>query len=293
MTEFAGNPSATTGLSEEKYAPVFSWKNPGGRRLRLGIFLAAALTLHALLFYLFQVVYPPSRRLVRQPAGITVLTSADPASVTLLNKVAQRTPAFEGGMGESAALLAVRENFVADYVATYHGYHPQIKAPNSTILPKPLPLLATPGAITLPAIPKSVRPAVQADPTPPIQTVATLVLEDHGEEGTKEGRWAIRSPQPALPASVATELAALASPPRLRVGVDERGRVLFVGAIDLLPAALEKPLRAAVSRLSFGRLAADAPPLEATTLALKKEPTLPLVFLRLSVAWVDADKGPE
>ena len=61
-------------------SPIFNWRKQRGRRVRLAMFFTAALALHALLFYLFQVVYPPSRRLVRQPAGITVLSPQRPWS---------------------------------------------------------------------------------------------------------------------------------------------------------------------------------------------------------------------
>ena len=295
MSEFGGDRADAGNLIGAGYAPIFARKNPGGRRFRLGIFLAAAFTLHAFLFYLFQVVYPPSRRLVRQPAGITVLSTADPAATALLNRVAERSPAFEGGIGESAALLAAKQNFVADYVATYRGYQPQLRHPSATILPKPLPLLATPGAITLPVVERPMRPPAPASNLKPVRATAILVVENRASGNTdSDFGWIPEPSAEPLPDSVAQALAELPSPPRLRVGIDTGGRVVFVGAINELPPEVEKPLRAAASRLHFKRATGITHEDTNAHSAVENPPSrLALTFVALSVRWIKGAETPD
>jgi hypothetical protein len=287
MTNLGENTATEADLPRPDYDPIFTWKRPGGRRFRLGIFLCAALTLHAFLFYLFQVVYPPSRRLVHQPAGITILSTTDPASKALLNKVVEATPAFEGGIDESAAILAAKENFVADYVASYRDYRPQLLRPNSKFLPKPLPMLATPGSITLPAIERDTPPAESLRDTHAVQHTASFVIEDDTPDGSSPGlQWAFAAPPPALKDSVTKQLASLASLPRLRLAVDARGTVRFVAMIDLLAQDLEQPLRTAASQLRFNRIA--PPPANSDPTATPPpQPTsrIGLTFIPVSIAW--------
>jgi hypothetical protein len=59
-------------LNAESYLPVpggllFRWERPRQRKVAIAGFLLASAALHALCFYLFQVVYPPAISFCHHP----------------------------------------------------------------------------------------------------------------------------------------------------------------------------------------------------------------------------------
>jgi hypothetical protein len=53
---------------------IFSWDSPQGRKITIAIFLALSVVGHALCFYIFQIVYPPTVALLPPPARLTLIT---------------------------------------------------------------------------------------------------------------------------------------------------------------------------------------------------------------------------
>ena len=51
-------------------ALLFSWEPPRRGQFALAAFLALSLTAHALCFYIFQIVYPPTVSLLPPPARV-------------------------------------------------------------------------------------------------------------------------------------------------------------------------------------------------------------------------------
>ena len=73
---------------------VFSWAPPRKRRSTLIVFLILSLLLHALCFYIFQIVYPPTVALMPPPARVTLISPDDPESLALLRWVEAEDPAL-------------------------------------------------------------------------------------------------------------------------------------------------------------------------------------------------------
>jgi hypothetical protein len=82
-------------ISESATEPlIFSWDSPGHRKLAITIFLALSLVAHALCFYVFQIVYPPTIALLPPPARVTLITPASEEGRTLLRWVDAEDPAL-------------------------------------------------------------------------------------------------------------------------------------------------------------------------------------------------------
>jgi hypothetical protein len=82
-------------ISESATEPlIFSWDSPSSRKLAITIFLALSLVAHALCFYVFQIVYPPTIALLPPPARVTLITPASEEGRTLLRWVDAEDPAL-------------------------------------------------------------------------------------------------------------------------------------------------------------------------------------------------------
>jgi len=73
---------------------IFSWAPPRKRRRALIVFLILSLLLHALCFYIFQIVYPPTVALLPPPARMTLISPDNPESLALLRWVEAEDPAL-------------------------------------------------------------------------------------------------------------------------------------------------------------------------------------------------------
>lgn len=83
-------PSAQTA----NFTPVFEWAPPRRRRLSLAGFLLGSLVLHALCFYLFQVVYPLTTSLTPPPARVSLISPRTEEGRALLEWLAAEDPAL-------------------------------------------------------------------------------------------------------------------------------------------------------------------------------------------------------
>jgi len=103
---------------------LFSWDSP--RRLKAGItaFVALSLIAHALCFYIFQIIYPPTVALLPPPARITLITPASDEGRTLLRWIDAEDPAlaFTTHRPSEARLRALpKVEHVPSYLAV--GFH--------------------------------------------------------------------------------------------------------------------------------------------------------------------------
>ena len=73
---------------------LFHWEPPRPRRVAITIFLLASLAGHALCFYVFQIVYPPTVALLSPPARVSVITAATEEGRTLLRWLEAEDPAI-------------------------------------------------------------------------------------------------------------------------------------------------------------------------------------------------------
>ena len=73
---------------------LFHWERPRRRKLAIAGFLLASVALHALCFYIFQVVYPPAISLLPPPARVIVIAPSSAEARTFLNWLAAEDPAL-------------------------------------------------------------------------------------------------------------------------------------------------------------------------------------------------------
>jgi len=85
----------------EHYRLVFRWPEASASLL-LPAFLLAAIAVHALAFFVFQVAYPPTVGLTPPPAQVTLITPDRPESAAFLRWVQAQDPAIAGSVQEVA-----------------------------------------------------------------------------------------------------------------------------------------------------------------------------------------------
>lgn len=73
---------------------IFRWAPPRKRRRALIVFLILSVLVHALCFYIFQIVYPPTVALLPPPARMTLISPDNPESLALLRWVEAEDPAL-------------------------------------------------------------------------------------------------------------------------------------------------------------------------------------------------------
>jgi hypothetical protein len=73
---------------------LFSWDSLRRRKAAITGFLALSLIAHALCFYIFQIVYPPTVTLLPPPARVTLITPASEEGRTLLRWIDAEDPAL-------------------------------------------------------------------------------------------------------------------------------------------------------------------------------------------------------
>lgn len=194
------------GISPPEYAPIFDWAAPRSRRAALSAFIAGSALLHALCFYIFQIIYPPTVALLPPPARVSLITAGSEEGRVLLRWIDAEDPALPSTTvrppgNESLALPRLA------HIPSYLRHQPALKE-----LPPHQPDLRVPSS--QPPAPVSL-PRAAPESTPPV--VATMVAFSDGMEqlGT-----------PVLPPfrfSASSKESPQAA--RFRVGVGTRGDV--------------------------------------------------------------------
>ena len=105
---------------------LFSWDSPGRRRVVIVAFLALSLFAHAVCFYVFQVVYPPTVTLLPPPARVALITPASEEGRTLLRWIDAEDPAvaFTTHRPPEARLRALPK---VEHVPSYHAMEPTLR----------------------------------------------------------------------------------------------------------------------------------------------------------------------
>jgi hypothetical protein len=105
---------------------LFSWDSPQRRRAAFLAFLALSLLAHAVCFYIFQVVYPPTVTLLPPPARVALITPASEEGRTLLRWIDAEDPAvaFTTHRPPEARLRALP---AVEHVPSYHAMEPTLK----------------------------------------------------------------------------------------------------------------------------------------------------------------------
>ncbi len=171
---------------------LFHWERPRRRRAAIAGFLLASLGLHALCFYLFQVIYPPTIALLPPPARVSLIAPTSAPARSFLDWLDAEDPALASQTQRPPRAREYQLPKLA-HIPSYRAVAPQLKpmppqpvAPVQSLAlppgPVPLPDVAPPAPaaltpsritfsgtlrerpVTLPALPfqASVRDAPQS-----------------------------------------------------------------------------------------------------------------------------------
>ena len=107
-------------ISEGAPELLFNWASPRGRKTAIAAFLALSLVAHAVCFYIFQIVYPPTVALLPPPARVSLITPDSEEGRSLLRWIDAEDPAlaFTTQPPPEAKLRALpKVNHLPSYVA--------------------------------------------------------------------------------------------------------------------------------------------------------------------------------
>ena len=168
---------------------LFSWDSPRTQKAALPAFLALSLLAHAVCFYIFQVVYPPTVTLLPPPARVALITPASEESRTLLRWIDAEDPAvaFTTHRPPEARLRALPK---VEHVPSYHAMEPTLKelppfevnsrAPDSQP-PGPVPFIRRRSAPVAGPIPTSVSFANELNALGPATLPEQKFVSSNGE----------------------------------------------------------------------------------------------------------------
>jgi len=187
---------------------VFVWDQPGRRRLAITGFVFASVVLHALCFYVFQIIYPPAVALLPPPGRATVIAPNTEEGRVLMRWLEAEDPALASTTqppagGKSLAMPTIQ------HAPSYLTRQPALRE-----IP-PLP--------PDPAVPSAQPPAPIEPPRPPIQTVAKIAPTMVQLSPELEALGLLQRPEMRFTAS-SHELPQAA---QFRVAADENGVVRY------------------------------------------------------------------
>jgi hypothetical protein len=143
---------------------LFSWDSPRRRPGAFLAFLALSLLAHAVCFYIFQVVYPPTVTLLPPPARVALITPASEEGRTLLRWIDAEDPAvaFTTHRPPEARLRALPK---VEHVPSYHAMEPPLKELPPLKVDSRAPDSQPPGAV----------PIIHQERAPAVGPIATSV----------------------------------------------------------------------------------------------------------------------
>lgn len=116
---------------------MFRWRRPRAISFRLGFFLLISVTVHFAAFYVFEVVYPPNKKILPRDGAVWMLPDNNPQVQALLARHAGALGAFravgvavDGDRAGAAALVPFRLSF--------DSYQPRFEPLPPRSLGKPL-----------------------------------------------------------------------------------------------------------------------------------------------------------
>ncbi len=115
-----------TPAAPTEFTTRFSWTPRRSRKLSLLSFLAASVVLHALCFYIFQIIYPPAAAPPSPPARVSMITPGTEEGRVLLGWIEAEDPALSSTTQRppnAAAFVPPKH----DYVASFANRLPPLK----------------------------------------------------------------------------------------------------------------------------------------------------------------------
>jgi hypothetical protein len=160
-------------VNPESYAPLpggllFRWERPRRRSAAIAGFLLASAALHALCFYVFQVVYPPAISLLPPPAQVSVIAPTSDDARAFLHWLDAEDPALASQTQRPADARAFQLPKLA-HLPSYLAVPPKLKALPPRRMSEAAPSAMPPGPVPVRA---AVRPAL------PVRAPTTLIFSD-------------------------------------------------------------------------------------------------------------------
>jgi hypothetical protein len=237
--------SAQQALGEES-GLLFAWEHPTHRKVALIGFIVASLLFHALCFYAFQIIYPPTVALLPPPGRVTLIAPTNDESRRLLRWIEAEDPA----LASTTQRLPTTKSLAMPTIQHAPSY--LLRQPTLREIPPDAPDPAIPSAHP-PGPVEPLRPL----PQPVTKAVPTIVRLSAGLETLGP----LQSPKMNF------KLAGAESPQvaQFRLGVDKTGVVRFC-FVDKSSgnASLDEQAREYLSLSRF-------PPIEKLVLSLPKE----------------------
>jgi len=147
---------------------LFHWERPRRRQVAIAGFLLLSALLHALGFYIFQIVYPPPIALLPPPAQVSLIAPTTPDATTFLNWLNAEDQALAAQTQRPAEARAFQLPRLA-HVPSYVTVKPKLKD-----FPSPRPVFSPPSAMP----PEPVPVAPPSAPPPPLSALTTLLFSD-------------------------------------------------------------------------------------------------------------------
>ena len=156
---------------------LFRWERPSPRRFAIAGFILISAALHALCFYIFQVVYPPVISLLPPPAQVSVIAPTSGEARTFLTWLNAEDPALASQTQRPADARAFQLPKIA-HVPSYLAVPPTLKEwplpPVTAGEPAALPPAPVPARAASPAIPPVIAPTIVSFSEPLRTLTATL-----------------------------------------------------------------------------------------------------------------------
>ena len=138
---------------------LFRWEPPRPRRVAITLFLFGSLAAHALCFYVFQIVYPPTIALLPPPARVSVITAATEEGRTLLRWLEAEDPALAFAT-QRPSEETQRWLPKVDHVPSYLWAEPALKSAPPLIVDLRAPSPQPPGPVRVRSPQTAPAPAV-------------------------------------------------------------------------------------------------------------------------------------
>lgn len=211
---------------------LFHWERPRRRKVAIAGFLVASTVLHALCFYLFQVVYPPAISLLPPPAQVGLIAPTSAEARTFLNWLEAEDPALASQTQRPADARAFQLPKIA-HVPSYLAVPPQLKELPARKIPATAPSAMPPAPVPV---------TIAIKPAPPLPAPTSLMFSG-----------ALRA-EPVTHPALHFEVSLRDAPEnaRFRIAVDSLGAVRYV-FLDQSSgdAALDEQARQALALCRF------------------------------------------
>ena len=161
--------------AQAEFTSIFDWNPPRNRRGVLIGCIAGSAILHALCFYIFQIIYPPTIALLPPPAHINIITSGTEDGRVLLRWIEAEDPALSSMTQRAPGSLIQLP--AAEYIPSFANHQPTLRELPANELDLRMPSARPPAPV----------PRPRAPVTPTKVTVATTIhFSDDDSLGTPE-----------------------------------------------------------------------------------------------------------